>query len=48
MELHDPEKSAALRDMKVLIQAIHESHESLGRYALDKLGLRMPPARKAA
>jgi len=44
--LHDPDKAAVLADMRVLIQAIHESHESLARFGRDKLGLRMPPAKR--
>jgi hypothetical protein len=44
---HDPEKAAVLADMRVLIQAIHESHESLGRYGRDKLCLKVLPAKAA-
>ena len=48
MRMHDPEKADLLRDQKILIQACHESHESLARFGRKTLTLGMPPAKKAA
>jgi len=47
VEGHDPAQAAELRDRAQLIQAIHESHESLARYGRDKLGLKPAPAKAA-
>ena len=48
MRMHDPEKADLLRDQKILIQACHESHESLALFGRKTLSLCMPPAKKAA
>jgi hypothetical protein len=45
--LHDSERAATLADMRVLIQAIAESHESLARHARKVLNIGMPSARAA-
>lgn len=45
--MHDPEKADLLRDEKILIQACHESHESLARHARKVLNIGMLPAKAA-
>lgn len=47
MQLADPERAAVLRDTKILLQAVAESHESLARHGRKALNIGMAPAKAA-
>lgn len=46
-QMHDPERAALLRDTKILLQAVAESHESLARHGRKALNIGMAPAKAA-
>jgi hypothetical protein len=43
--LHDPERAALLADVRMLVQSLHESHESLARHGRKVLDIGMLPAK---